>query len=87
VIERAATDPELIGCVAYECLTWLGVLTGGWQWALSAREALRRGGDTADSLIETAGFYGKRVLPRVRMHEAAVRSGSGAITAVPLSEL
>lgn len=106
VIDRAATDKELVGSVAYECLTWLGVLAGGWQWAITAADVLSRsdgkdrsveseggvaghggvGGETA-SLVETAAFYGKRVLPRVRMHEAAVRSGSGAVTAVPQSDL
>jgi hypothetical protein len=88
VIDRAATDKELVGSVAYECLTWLGVLAGGWQWAISASDALARGdrGETP-GIIETAAFYGKRVLPRVRMHEAAVRSGSAPVTAVPQSDL
>ncbi len=44
IIAKSATDPQLVGAVAYEFLNWLGVLAGGWQWALSARDALGRDG-------------------------------------------
>jgi 3-(methylthio)propanoyl-CoA dehydrogenase len=49
IIARSATDPQLVGAVAYEFLTWLGVLAGGWQWALSATDALGRATEAAES--------------------------------------
>jgi hypothetical protein len=88
LIARSPTDPQLIGAVAYEFLTWLGVLAGGWQWALSAKEVIDRGDSPdAHSIIATAAFYAARILPRVRSYETAVAGGSQPIAALPVSEL
>jgi len=88
LVSKCPSDPQLLGAVAYEFLAWLGVLSGGWQWALAAQEALDAG-ETADArgVIATAAFYGVRVLPRVRAYEAAVASGAQAVAGVPISEL
>jgi 3-(methylthio)propanoyl-CoA dehydrogenase len=88
LVSKCPSDPQLLGAVAYEFLAWLGVLSGGWQWALAAQEALDAG-ETADArgVIATAAFYGARVLPRVRAYEAAVASGAQAVAGVPISEL
>ncbi len=95
LIAKCPTDPQLLGAVAYEFLNWLGVLAGGWQWALSARAAIDSGGadevprgpDDAHGVIATAAFYAARILPRVRSYEAAVAQGSQPIAAVAGSEL
>jgi hypothetical protein len=65
---QSQSDPDLIGAVAHHFLQWLGVVIGGWQWCLFAS------GDP-----ETAAFYAAHVMPRTLMHEAIVKSGSGAI--------
>ncbi|HVY83052.1 MAG TPA: acyl-CoA dehydrogenase [Steroidobacteraceae bacterium] len=68
-------DPDLVGAVAHHFLQWLGVVIGGWQWCLYANE------DAA-----TAAFYAAHIMPRALMHEAIVRSGSGAnATLAPMS--
>ncbi|HEU4626409.1 MAG TPA: acyl-CoA dehydrogenase [Steroidobacteraceae bacterium] len=66
---ESQTDPDLVGAVAHHFLQWLGVVIGGWQWCLYANED-----------AETAAFYAAHIMPRALMHEAIVRSGSGAIT-------
>ena len=88
LVSKCPSDSQLLGAVAYEFLTWLGVLCGGWQWALAAKDCLDRG-ESADArgVIATAAFYGDRVLPRVRTYDAAVAHGGRAVTAVPIAEL
>jgi acyl-CoA dehydrogenase len=88
LVARAESDSQLTGSVAYEFLTWLGVLAGGWQWALSATEALEHGGSRdAQGIAATAAFYAARILPRVRSCEVAVASGSQPIAALPAWEV
>jgi hypothetical protein len=72
LVDATSSDPDLIGSVAHHYLQWLGVVIGGWQWCLYAE------GDA-----DTAAFYAAHVLPRARMHEAIVRSGSSAVSAIP----
>jgi acyl-CoA dehydrogenase len=69
--KKSQSDPDLIGAVAHHFLQWLGVVIGGWQWCLYAND------DPA-----TAAFYAAHIMPRTLMHEAIVRSGSGAIANV-----
>ena len=93
LISRSASDPQLVGAVAYEFLTWLGVLGGGWQWALAAKEALERAAaagppsEDASATIATAAFYAARILPRIRAYRTAVSSGSQPVVALPVSAL
>ena len=88
IVAASPADPQLIGTVAYEFLSWLGVLAGGWQWALSAAEALERSGSAeAQGIIATASFYAARILPRTRTYAAAIAHGSQPVEAVPTSEL
>lgn len=71
-----AHERQRIGASAYHFLHWLGLLAGGWQWALSARGALHRPPDAhSRALIDTAVFYGAHLLPRMQGHEAAIRTG------------
>ena len=87
IVAQCATDRERVGSIAYEYLNWLGVLAGGWQWAITAKEAISGSTHATAFLVETAAFYAARVLPRCRMHEAAIRSASSIVTNVPSQEL
>ena len=67
---------ERIGASAHHFLNWLGLLAGGWQWALSARRALAAPADAAtQAVLDTAAFYATQLLPRAQGHEAAIRDG------------
>ncbi len=78
LIESSPSQPDLAGCVAYPFLQWLGVVAGGWQWALAADDACRRAPDEAfaRAAIDCARFYGAHILPRARAYAAAVASGT-----------
>jgi 3-(methylthio)propanoyl-CoA dehydrogenase len=82
VVDRAATDAELIGSIAHHYLQWLGLLIGGWQWALAANRALTQTHSDPDAraAVETAGFYAAHIMPRALMHEVVVRQGSMPVT-------
>ncbi len=90
IIAKSSTDRDLIGAVAYDFLSWLGVLTGAWQWAVSAADSLTRGAGSKEAgpgILESAAFYAARILPRSRTYEAGVRHGSGPIVALPAADL
>jgi hypothetical protein len=72
ITREAESDSNLVGSVAHHFLQWLGVVIGGWQWCMYA----------ADD-AQTAAFYAAHVLPRARVHEAIVRSGSAPLSGVP----
>lgn len=74
--------PDLIGAAAHHFLRWLGVLAGGWQWALTAANA-RSVPEAAQSrsLIATAAFYAAHILPRARLHQAVIERGTQALAA------
>jgi len=79
--QQSATDPELIGAVAHHFLQWLGVLIGGWQWSIAARNT------ASQEILDTAVFYGAHVLPRGYLHEAVIAQGSAPITGAALSSI
>jgi acyl-CoA dehydrogenase len=89
LIGATRSNPELAGCVAYPFLQWLGVVVGGWQWALTARQSAARAGEDERmrALVDCAAFYGAHILPRARLHAAAVAAGSEAILAPQLGAL
>ena len=88
IIANCAADAQLVGTVAYDFLNWLGVLAGGWQWAVSAAEALgQRASADAQGIIATASFYAARILPRMQAYAAAVAHGSQPVAAIPASEI
>jgi acyl-CoA dehydrogenase len=88
LIERSASEPDLIGATAHHFLQWVGVLAGGWQWALCARRALSQvDAGAARAVIDTAAFYSAQVLPRMHAHEAAVRQGAGPVTRPAVADL
>jgi len=83
IVQLAATDAELIGSIAHHYLQWLGVLIGGWQWALAAGQAVGQAKSDAEAraTVDTAGFYASHIMPRALMHEVIVRQGSLPVTA------
>jgi acyl-CoA dehydrogenase len=87
--QATRSEPELAGCVAYPFLQWLAVVAGGWQWAVTARESARRAETDARmrALIDCAAFYAAHILPRARLHAAAVAAGSETILAPQLGAL
>ena len=89
LMKDAPADRELVGCVAYDYLNCLGVLAGGWQWALAAAQAIsaNTGNRSSLTLERTAAFYGARVLPRIKVYASAVRTGSTPVTGVAISDL
>ena len=89
IVQLAATDAELIGSIAHHYLQWLGVLIGGWQWALAAGRAVAQSQSDADAMaaMDTAGFYAAHVMPRALMHEVIVRQGSVPVTAANITSL
>jgi len=88
LIERSALDPDLIGATAYNFLQWLGILTGGWQLALSAtRAGAELEANEARAVVDLAAFYGAHVLPRAYVHEAVVRYGAATVAKVAATDL
>ena len=81
-------EPDLIGAAAHHFLHWLGVLAGGWQWALTAANA-RSVPESAQSrsLIATAAFYAAHILPRARLHHAVIERGAQALAATPAEDI
>jgi alkylation response protein AidB-like acyl-CoA dehydrogenase len=86
--ERASSEPDLIGASAHPFLQALGVLAGGWQWALSATAAAADSSSPgATALIDTAAFYAAQILPRMHAYEAAIRCGSHAVARAAVGEI
>lgn len=79
---RSKTDPEAIGAAAYDYLFLAAYVCLAYWWAEMARIA-QISGDTAlaSSKTETARFYFQRILPRITLHAAAIRSGSNNLMA------
>jgi alkylation response protein AidB-like acyl-CoA dehydrogenase len=71
----------LVASIAYPFLQWLGVVAGGWQWALAAHTATLRepDGTATRSTLDHAEFYALHILPRARSLEAVVSRGSDII--------
>ena len=89
VIDLAAEDPELIGSVAHHYLQWVGILLGGWQWALAAGAVADRADSDAEAkaTIDTAGFYAAHIMPRALTHEVIVRQGSLPVTGAEIAQI
>jgi hypothetical protein len=70
---------QIVGSIAYPFLQWLGVVAGGWQWALAAHEA-----GAARAVLDQAEFYAAHILPRARAFAAIVGGGSDIIARAAL---
>ena len=88
LLARSATEPDLVGATAYHFLHWVGTLIGGWQLALLAERARSELSATeARALADLAAFYGAHIMPRMLVHEAAVRHGVETISNVAPAEI
>jgi alkylation response protein AidB-like acyl-CoA dehydrogenase len=81
LLEASRTQPQLVGSIAYPFLQWLGVVAGGWQWALAAHAAGKSDPGSPDCryMLDHAQFYATHILPRARSFAAIVRGGSDII--------
>jgi alkylation response protein AidB-like acyl-CoA dehydrogenase len=81
LLEAGSAQAALVASIAYPFLQWLGVVAGGWQWALAAHGAARR--DPAAlatrATQDHAEFYATHILPRARSFAAVVSGGSDII--------
>lgn len=81
---KAAKDPNEVGAASVDYLMYSGYILLGFFWVRAAKIAhqalLENRGDMNfyQSKWETAKFYFDRILPRVYMHEAAIKSGAGS---------
>jgi alkylation response protein AidB-like acyl-CoA dehydrogenase len=78
----APEQPELVGSIAYPFLQWLGVVAGGWQWAVAAGAAAARdpGSAATRSVLDHAEFYAAHILPRARAFDVIVSGGSDIVS-------
>ena len=83
-----ATEREVIGTAAYHFLHALGVLAGGWQWALSAASASAApSGAPTQALMDTATFYAAQILPRLHGYDAVIRHGAEPVLRAAVEEI
>ena len=81
LLGAGASQTERVGSIAYPFLQWLGVVAGGWQWAVAAHAATRRARDSTAtrSTLDHAEFYAAHILPRARSFAAIAAGGSDII--------
>jgi 3-(methylthio)propanoyl-CoA dehydrogenase len=81
LLGAGSAQSSLVASIAYPFLQWLGVVAGGWQWALAAHTAVLREPDSAatHSTLDHAEFYAAHILPRARSFAAVVSGGSDII--------
>lgn len=78
IAAKAAKNPEEVGATAYDYLFYSGYFCLAYFWARSVKAAhdADANGRRAKAKLETARFYFDRILPRTRMHLAALESGA-----------
>jgi hypothetical protein len=81
LLGAGSAQSGLVASIAYPFLQWLGVVAGGWQWALAAHTASVRepGSAATQSTLDHAEFYAAHILPRARSFAAVVAGGSDII--------
>jgi alkylation response protein AidB-like acyl-CoA dehydrogenase len=81
LLGAGAAQAERVGSIAYPFLQWLGVVAGGWQWALAASAASEGDphGAATRSTLDHAEFYAAHILPRARSFAAIASGGSDII--------
>ena len=81
LLTAGASQAQRVGSIAYPFLQWLGVVAGGWQWAVAAHTARMRdpGSAATRSTLDHAEFYAAHILPRARGVERIVAAGSDII--------
>ncbi|QIK81319.1 acyl-CoA dehydrogenase [Lysobacter sp. HDW10] len=81
---KASQNPDEVGATAYDYLFYSGYVCLAYFWARSVKAALNADatGKRAKAKLETARFYYDRILPRTRMHLAALNSGADNLMAL-----
>jgi len=84
IARRAAANADEVGAAAYDYLFYSGYVALAYWWARSVAAAEASGESEAfkDAKRETARFYFDRILPRTRVHKAAVDSGAAPLMAL-----
>jgi alkylation response protein AidB-like acyl-CoA dehydrogenase len=75
--QRVAANPEELGAAATDYLYYSGYVTLAYFWARSvaAAEAGSQSAAFKQAKRDSAAFYFARILPRTRMHKAAIEAG------------
>ena len=79
LLQQAKGNPNEVGAASVEFLHLFGYVAYAWLWSRMAQVAANmRSEDAAfyDAKLATAGFYFRRLLPRILSLEAAIRAGS-----------
>jgi hypothetical protein len=78
LLGAGTSQPERVGSIAYPFLQWLGVVAGGWQWALAAAPGAAR------AALDHAEFYAAHILPRARSFAQIASGGSDIVSRASL---
>ncbi len=83
--KRAVSNADEVGVAAYDYLMYSGYAAFAFAWARSvaAAEASTQSDDFKQAKRLTARFYFDRILPRTRMHMAAMRADADSVLAMP----
>ena len=75
--QRVAANPEELGAAATDYLYYSGYVTLAYFWARSvaAAEAGSQSAAFKQAKRDSAAFYFARILPRTRVHKAAIEAG------------
>jgi len=78
VARKAGKDREEVGAAAFDYLMYSGYIYLGFIWLQLAYAARNKDADSdlAKSKLATCQFYFQRILPRVKTHAAAIKSGA-----------
>jgi alkylation response protein AidB-like acyl-CoA dehydrogenase len=89
IVERSRKDPEEAGAAAADYLRLTGLVGMGFTFLKAsaiARARLEAASDEApfcEAKLATAGFFFDRILPHAQAAFSAIRSGKGALMALP----
>lgn len=89
---KAMENPEEVGAAAVDYLMYSGYVALAYFWARAAakaREKIAEGTgekEFFEAKIKTAEFYFARILPRTRVHFAAMHSGAGNLLAMDVGQ-
>ncbi|HET9819589.1 MAG TPA: acyl-CoA dehydrogenase C-terminal domain-containing protein [Rhodanobacteraceae bacterium] len=83
--KRALSNPDEVGAAAVDYLLYSGYIALAHAWARSvlAAGASQQGEDFKQAKLLTARFYFARILPRTRMHLAAMQADADSVFAMP----
>jgi alkylation response protein AidB-like acyl-CoA dehydrogenase len=78
---KAAANPDEMGAAAYDYLFHSGYIALAYLWtrSVAAADASAQSDDFRAAKRHTARFYFERILPRIPMHAAAIRSGACSV--------